>query len=228
VAADVVLVHGAWSGAWCWEPVVKRLAAQAITATAVDLEMCTVSGDAEVVREAVASARYDGAERVLLLGHSYGGLVISAGGHEADHLIYLAAMVPAPGETMLDASVTEQPTELAKGIVFDEKGTYMPTFEGSRDGMYQLCPPGVAEAAFERLRPVHIAVINEPIEDPAWKTVPSTYVVCAHDQSLAPERQRERAQWLQEQVVLDSDHSPFYSAPDDLAAVIAERAKRFA
>ncbi len=75
----------------------------------------------------------------------------------------------------------------------------------------------------QRLRPMTSMVPDGPIDDPAWTSVPSAYVVCADDRAVRPESQRERAALVGASVELDTDHSPFLSSPDALADFIADR-----
>src|SRR4029453_2376940 len=81
----------------------------------------------------------------------------------------------------------------------------------------------LADYASGRLRPMSSAVPSAVVGDPAWTSVPSSYVVCADDCAVRPEAQRERAALVGASVELDTDHSPFFSAAPQLAAFIAER-----
>ncbi|HEV2309230.1 MAG TPA: alpha/beta fold hydrolase, partial [Acidimicrobiia bacterium] len=111
MAATVVLVHGAWHGAWCWDYVVERLRANHVEALAIDLPGHGTSteplGDLSVDAAALRSV-LDDLEDAVVCGHSYGGAVISEGAadHPAvRHLVYLAAIVLDVGESC-SASVT--------------------------------------------------------------------------------------------------------------------------
>lgn len=212
----VVLVHGACHGAWCWEDVVGPLQAAGLTVHAVDLPLTSLPADADTVRSAVREMK-DAGLSVLLAGHSYGGVVITAGGHDADALMYCAAVMPDSRQTTGEASTTLTTAELSAALVVDGEGR---TFSMDPDlvvaAFYGRCSPAQTEAAVRRLRPMHLACFGEPIPEASWRTVPASYVVCDEDRAVAPAYQRERAEMLGDYVTLQSDHSLFYSATDAL------------
>jgi hypothetical protein len=102
------------------------------------------------------------------------------------------------------------------------------------DGVVRLSPAAgeflfhrsatsLARLAVARFRPMRSEVPSEPIADPAWTSVPSSYVVCRDDRAVQPEAQRERAALVGYAAELDSDHSPFLSCVPELAGVIADQ-----
>ncbi|MGO4750872.1 alpha/beta fold hydrolase, partial [Streptomyces sp. 2MCAF27] len=82
----------------------------------------------------------------------------------------------------------------------------------------------MAELAAQRWRPMTSRVPQPPIIEPAWMSAPSVYVVCTKDRTVRVEAQRECAAHATESIEIDCDHSPFFSAPDRLAALLAEQA----
>ena len=222
----VVLVHGACHGAWCWEEVVGPVESAGFTVHAVDLPLTTLSDDAAVVRSAVRAMK-DSGLAVLVAAHSYGGAVVTAGGHDADALMYCAAMMPDAGESAGSVAPALTTAESAASAVVAADGL---TFTFDPDlavqALYGKCTAEQADSAIRRLRPMHLACFGEPIEQPAWRTVPASYVVCAEDLTVAPRYQRERADVAGDAITLDTDHSPFYSATDALVGRIVEVAGR--
>lgn len=214
---SVVLVHGAWHGSWCWDHVVRGLAERGIRSDAVELPFTGFDADVEEVRSAVGSHEEGGP--VVLVGHSYGGLVISEAGHVASHLVYVAALLPAAGERALDMMPTWMTSELLAALEFDDDGT-LRVGPGARECFYHLSPPEMAETALGRLRPFP-AVGRTVFEDPSWRHVPSTYVVSAFDRALHSAVQRDRASWVSASLELPADHSPFYSTPGRLVEALA-------
>jgi hypothetical protein len=87
--------------------------------------------------------------------------------------------------------------------------------------LFHRTDPTLADFAMDRLRPMTSAVPDEGLRDPAWTSVPSTYVVCGDDRAVRPTAQRQRAALVTTSVELDTDHSPFFSDPSALAAFIA-------
>ncbi|MFI5798956.1 alpha/beta fold hydrolase [Streptomyces sp. NPDC051677] len=217
----VLLVHGAHHGASCWEEVTERLRAAGVRSHAIDLPLTSFTDDTEAVRAAVSEGARQGP--VLLVAHSYGGLPASAGGQEAARLVYVAARMPLPGESPArltprwnDPAFRRSARTAADGTV-----TLLPT---ARDALYSATPPHRADRAVALWRPMRSRVPQEPLDDPAWLTVPSAYVVCAADRTVLPEAQRACAARAETRLELDCDHSPFYSAPEALAQFLAAQA----
>jgi pimeloyl-ACP methyl ester carboxylesterase len=215
VPRTLVLVHGAWHGPWCWQPVVPSLERAGLRPVAVELPMRRLAEDIELVREAIVEAR--GAGAVAVLGHSYAGQVISGAGHDADQLIYVAATAPegrsSVFEDLGDAMAAIPGLELGDEHILFTRAS-LPAF-------YGRCSADVQEWALERVRPFGTACAGARLEvKPAWETVPSTYVVCTEDQALPPAYQRERAAAMESQIELEADHSPFCSATADLLTAI--------
>jgi pimeloyl-ACP methyl ester carboxylesterase len=219
--ATVVLVHGSWLGGWCWEAVVEGLASEGVTATAVDLQMRTLVGDVEITRRAVADARAVG-QPVVLVGHSYAGMVISDVGHDADELVYVTAVVPAAGASLLESLVS--PELSIPAVTYHDDGTLTLNPDRTVDVYFHRCPASVTANAIRRLRPIARACYEAAISDPAWLHVPASYVVCTDDHAVPPSLQREFAAGVRQVFEVDADHSPFYSATGALVAALAERA----
>jgi len=230
--APVVLVHGAWHGPWCWDRVTPLLDARDIQWQALDLpSMCDGVGhvtdlhcDAAILRDAL-----DALDRpAVVVGHSYGGMVITEGASDhpnARHLVYLTAFMPDVGES-LNAWIARFPPdpELLAGLVLDaeRRSTIARAVVGP--GFYNDCDEGTVAWAADRLRPM-LSESNEPVRAAAWRGIPSTYAVCTQDRILVPDLQREMAQRASRVVEWDTSHSPFASRPELVADLIAEVAR---
>lgn len=220
----VIFVHGAWHGSWAWSAVIERLTAEGIRSIAVDLPskglevalLGDLHDDAEAVRAAVETA---GAP-ALVVAHSYGGLPASeglAGVANVAHLVYLAAFMLEPGESLLG---------LRDGVAPD---WWVPSEDGRtllpadpEHVFFADCAPDVAARAAAALVPQRRDVFAQEIRAAAWQTVPSTYVVCERDNAIPPalqERMAERAGTVSR---IDSGHSPFLSRPGEVTAIIQE------
>ena len=218
----VVLVHGAWHGAWCWDEVAERLTADGTPVVAVDSPSVAAGGDmyddARNVREAIAAA--DG--ETVVVGHSYGGVVITeaaAGAQGVRHLLYLTAFMLDAGEAL--ATITGS-TPPAWQIVAPDGLTM--TVDGPQQVFYNTCAPEVADAAAARLRPQTIASFVQPVKAVAWRDVPSTYVICDLDNAIPVPAQEAMATRADTTHRLASDHSPFLTDPDAVAALIRDAA----
>jgi pimeloyl-ACP methyl ester carboxylesterase len=226
-APPVVLVHGAWHGAWCWERVVplleaRGLAVETLTLPSIDApadDQSGLSGDAAAVRAVLDKS--GGAS--VLLGHSYGGMVITAaaaGRTDVGRLVYLCAFMPETGQSLVE--ITGGP---APWIRETADGRALPDVSLAAETFYADCDSESQRWAIERLRPMPLAPFAEPAAEVAWRSLPSTYVVCAQDGALPPELQRDVfAPRASEAVELQASHSPFLSQPATLAEVIAARA----
>jgi len=235
----VLLVHKAWHGAWCWEPVVAALAERGILAVAINLPrhgddggaLTDLHGDAERVRRALDG--FD--EPVVLVGHSYGGVVITeAGVHPGvSDLVYLAAFNVDEGESALSAAVAEsaaaaldhsdRPDALSY-IRMHEDGTSTIDAVGARILFYNDCRRADADWAVDRLGPHPMASLSQAPGAVAWRHRPSTYAVCTLDNIVHPDLQRILARRADHVVEWPTGHSPFLSRPDlvaDLLAVVA-------
>ena len=225
----VVLVHGAWGGSWCWERVVPLLEERGVRSLTVELP--SVGGDPaqppDLSADATAVGRVlDGAGGTFVVcGHSYGGMVVTvatAGRSDVVHLVYLCAFMPDAGESLF--TLTGGP---APWIELLEDGRTLPDLERAAAVGYADCDHETRASAVARLRPQVTAPFTEPVATAAWREIPATYVVCTEDQSLPVDLQRGVfAPRAREVVELASSHAPYFSQPDRVAELLAERARR--
>ena len=227
----VVFVHGAlvFDGAWWWHRMVEPLAAMGLGSRAVELPSCVASagalGDMYADADAVRTALDEEDEAVVLVGHSYGGLVITdaAAGHESvRHLVYVTSVMPERDETLASFGGGREP-----GPWMDprpEDGTMGIKAELVPDAFMQDCDEEAVAGALRRLTRQPLAVFGQAPRAVAWHEKPSTYVVCAEDRATPPEAQREFARRADSIVELTTGHHPMLSAPENLARVLAEAA----
>ena len=224
--ATIVLVHGAWHGSWCWERVVPLLEKRGFKTRTVDLPSVgaqpgattDLSADAAAVERVIAGV----SGPVVLCGHSYGGMVISrVEAKSVARLVYICAFMPAEGQS-LNAIGGGKPAPWIQAL---DGGLMLPDPARTDTVFYTNCDEETRRWAKSKLRPQTVATVLEPVQRPAWRNTPSTYVVCANDQALFADIQRNvfvpRAT---ESVELQADHSPFLSQPAALTDVLAARA----
>jgi pimeloyl-ACP methyl ester carboxylesterase len=226
----VVLVHGAWHGAWCWERVVPLLDAASVPVVVVDLPSvshgnATLHDDADYVRGALDSIDGD----VVLVGHSYGGVVISAAGVHPNvaHLVFLCAFALEPGESAAKNSLSggDGPSDLAAAMVFGD-GVITCDPDRAVAAFFHDCDPEIAAAAVDRLRPMSLAALSAEVEAAAWREKPATYVVCTEDHALPVALQRSNAERIGTSVDWPTSHSPFLSRPDLVADLLVQLSSR--
>jgi len=231
----VLLVHGAWHGAWCWSALQAELDRRGVPSLAVDLPghgasllpLGDMHGDAQLVADTLA--RIPGP--VVLVGHSYGGVVIgeAATRHPAnvDHLVFLTAFCLDVGEALLPYNQTLPPAHvvLGDGMRFQSDGTITLDPSVCLPAFYAECPPGVARAAIARLCPQPTATFTQAVTGAPWKTIPSTYVRCTLDQAIPITSQDVMAQRCGTVVTLETDHSPFASRVPETAELLERLAR---
>jgi pimeloyl-ACP methyl ester carboxylesterase len=228
-----VLIHGAWHGAWCWPKVSSRLERLGHRAVAPDLP--GLGADAtplERVSLQLWTAHVCGildaeAEPVILVGHSRGGVVISEVAEQRPDkihaLVYLTAFLVRDGECVFDLAQQDMSSLVPANMVMspDKRSSTMRE-ESLRDAFYGLCQEEDVELARQRIRPEPTAALATAVRvtEGNFGRVPRIYVQCLRDRAIPPALQRQMytATPCREVVSLDTDHSPFFSAPDELTA----------
>ena len=201
---SILLVHGAWHGAWCWNLVEKELKNKGVDARSLNLPFTGVNDDIA----SVSNVLEDIDNQVILLGHSYGGIVISSAAEakdNVDQLIYLSAILLESGESMqLDGSKIQ--IDVDENLISEvKKSSAMPAFYGDVD-------PKLAKASIELLRPFPIVSGSQGIGE-AWREKHSTYIVCRADKAIPPELQYIMAKKADRIIEWECGHSPFLSKP---------------
>lgn len=218
----IVLVHGAWHGPWNWEKVENELTEMGWQVRTVDLPSVVRRGgprfglhdDAEVIRQHIAGI--DGP--VVVVAHSYGGAAVSEGAADLPnvrHIVYLTAFQLDIGESVLAACGGEPPEW------WNIKGDIVTPCR-PREVFYVDLAPEDAERAIAQLKPQSLAAFTETLKAAAWRTTPSTYVMCEQDHAIPLPAQEEMSARATSVRRLPSSHSPFLSMPGDLADLIAE------
>ena len=234
----VVLVHGAWHGAWCYAALQTELDARGVPSLAIDLPghgastepLTDLHGDARCVVKVLQALRERGVTNPVLVGHSYGGAVISqaAAWHgDVAHLVYLAAFALNDGESVLSSLMSFPRHDVALGAAIRARpdGTSVLDPDQAAPALYGKCAPHVIAASLARLSPQPQATMSQAVAGDALSRVESTYVVCARDEAVHPEHQRLMAARCTSSIELDTDHSPFVSAVRATADILESLAR---
>lgn len=226
----VMFVHGAWHGSWCWDLVRERLHADGIATAAVDNPSVTRPGsDLAADGDNLRAALDEITGPVLLVGHSYGGAVVSDAGTHANvqRLVYLTAFPLDTGESVAQNSLLGgEEMKLGEVIQFADDGQVSVDSARSTEFFFHDCPADVATAAVARLRPMSMAAMLGVTRAVAWREKPTTYIVCTDDHAIPVVLQRSAAERAGDVLEMPTSHSPFLSRPDELAALLMELAAR--
>lgn len=216
---SVILVHGLWHVPAHFDLLATALRERGIGVVVPELHRGSLATDAAAVQAVVeATAKVAGAPPVVVLGHSYGGSVIT-GLSGVAHLVYLAAFVPDAGESA--ASLGGPAPWADAAVVRCSDGTSEIAHGRAVEALYADCSPQVAARAVSLLRPQASGHGRGVPERAAWRSTSSTYV-CAHDRVLDPDLQRLMAQRCTRSVEWSTSHSPFLGRPDLVAGLIKE------
>jgi pimeloyl-ACP methyl ester carboxylesterase len=228
----VVLVHGAFAESASWKAVIERLLEKSFDVVAVANPLRSVSGDSAYVRDVIAGT----GRPVVLVGHSYGGIVITeaAAGNEAViGLTYVAGFAPEQGESAFELSGKFPGSTLADALVAHPLSTGGTDLVIAEDSFHQQFAADVpaAEAAVMAAtqRPVTQAALTDglPTDTPAWKTIPSWFVFGSEDRNIPAELVRfmaERAGSRGTREIAGASHALSVSCPDAVAAAILDTA----
>ena len=219
--ATVVLAHAAWADASSWNKVILPLQCKGISVFAVQIPLTSLSDDVATVRRAIKKI----SGPAVLVGHSYGGAVITAAGAENPNvkaLVYVAAMAPDEGETVGELLHRVAPHPNAPALVPDEDGLLWMSAKGFADAVAHesLADDVLLMAATQK--PIALKCIQEEMTKPAWQEKPSWYLLAQNDRMISPDVQRFMAQRANARVFAHNvDHSPLASAPAAVVEIIA-------
>jgi len=229
----IVLVHGAWDNSTGWNDIVERLQQRGYPVIAPANPLRELASDAEYVSSILDTIEGP----VVLVGHSYGGAVITnaAVGHSnVKALVYIAAFVPDEGESLLQLSSLNPGSEIGQSTLIPRPyplvgggvgiDLYL-TQEAVRTAFAADVPRRVANQMFATQRPLTLAAFESASGVPAWKTIPSWYLVASEDRTIPPATQRFMAVRAGAQTSeVRSSHVSQISRPNHTLRVILEAA----
>jgi len=228
IAADgvrnVVLVHGAWADGSSWAKVIPLLEKAGLNAVAVQNPLTSFEDDMAATKRAIALQ--DGP--VILVGHSWGGVVITDAGADPKvaGLVYVAAFAPDVDQAVGDLGKDFAPPPGGAEIRPDAGGYLTMTMKGVFENFAQDLPLTQKKLIFATQGATNSSVFGAKVANAAWKTKPSWYVVAANDRMIQPDLERQFAKAIKAKTLeLPTSHVPMLSRPADVAKLIIEAAK---
>jgi pimeloyl-ACP methyl ester carboxylesterase len=217
---NIVLVHGAWADGSSWSAVVERLQADGYTVTAPQFPMTSLADNVARLRQVLA--RQQGP--TLLAGHSYGGQIITALGTDAPNvvgLVYIAGFGLDEGESIGALLAQAPPTPALAHLDIDQQGfAWLP--EDDFVGHFAAdVDPVKAKVMFAVQQPLSVSALDDVMGVPAWKALPSWFLVADGDQAIPPDAERLFAKRMGATTVeVSSNHVAMVSHPDDVLKLI--------
>lgn len=223
-AKSVVLVHGAFADGSSWNRVIPLLKARGLNVVAVQNPLSSLADDVAATRRALRGVEGP----VVLVGHSWGGAVVTEAGldDKVKSLVYVAAFAPSEGQSVASLGQGFPTPPGIAALVTDAEGyVSMPPRELARNFAQDL-PEAEAALMAATQAPIRGSSFEEPVSAAAWKAKPSWFVVTTRDRMISPELQQAMARRIGAHTVsLPTSHVPMASDPGRVAAAILEAAQ---
>jgi pimeloyl-ACP methyl ester carboxylesterase len=220
VQPNIVLVHGAWADGSCWSGVIERLQADGYTVTAPQFPESSLAADVARLRQVLH--RQDGP--TIVVGHSYGGQIMTALGTDAPNavgLVYIAAFGLDEGESLGALAAQGPPTAALAHLDIDAAGfAWLPEEDFVKHFAADV-DPVKARVMYAVQQPVAASAFQDVMGVPAWKSLPSWFMVATADEAIPPDAERHFAARMGATTIeLASSHVAMVSHPDEVAQLI--------
>jgi pimeloyl-ACP methyl ester carboxylesterase len=219
---DVLLVHGAWEDGSSWSKLIPLLEAKGLHVVSVQIPLTSFADDLSAAQRAIALE--DGP--VLLVGHSYGGAVITEAGNDPKvaGLIYVAAVAPDKGESAFGL-ITSVPTPVGTELRPDKSGFLKLTPKGIAEDLAQDLSAAEISTLTATQIPTSVAAMKGEVTAPAWKSKPSWYIIAANDRTISPQLEAAEAKKIGATTsTVASSHVIMLAQPAKVADVIVSAA----
>jgi pimeloyl-ACP methyl ester carboxylesterase len=217
---SVILVHGAFSDGSSWKKIIPILEDEGFAVTAVQNPLRSLAEDVSTTKRVIEAQKGD----VVLVGHSYGGSVITdaaAGSDKVKALVYVAAFAPEAGETVGGLLEKFPPAALGTALAPDSASFLYIDRTKFHHVFAEDVPEGEASVMAAAQKPIAASAFGESTKSATWKTIPSWYVVTTLDHAVNPELQRFMAKRIGAQTTeVKASHVPFLSQPEEISKVI--------
>jgi len=225
---NIVLVHGAWADGSSWSAVIERLQADGYTVTAPQFLLAALADDVARLRQVLA--RQSGP--TLVVGHSYGGQIMTALGTDAPNvvgLVYIAAFGLDEGESIGALLAQQPPGPALAHLDIDQQGFAWLPEDDFINHFAADVDPVKAKVMVAVQQPLAGSALEEEVSTPAWKSLPTWYLVADEDQAIPPDAERLFAQRMGATTVeVATNHVAMVSHPDDVAQLVKTAAETLA
>ena len=212
---NVVLVHGAWADGSSWSVVISRLQAEGYNVTAPQFPMNSLADNVSRLR--LVLGRQNGP--TIVAGHSYGGQIMTALGTDAPNvvgLVYIAAFGLDEGESIGKLLEQGPPTPALAHLDIDSQGFAWLPEDDFVNHFAADVEPAKAKVMFAVQQPLHASALTDVMGVPAWKSLPSWYLVADGDQAIPPDAERQFAARMgADTIEVASNHVAMVSHPDE-------------
>src|SRR5712671_3012761 len=222
-ASNVILVHGTWADGSSWSKVIPLLLARGLRVTAVQLPLTSLKDDVATVKRALALEEGS----TVLVGHSYGGVVITEAGNDSkvSALVYVAAFAPDTGQSAGSLGASVAPTPMGTEVRPDKEGYLRLTEAAVKNAFAQDLPPAETAVLFAAQSPTAGAALGGNVSEAAWKKKPSWYLVATNDRAIQPDLERTMAKTIKAKTIeVASSHVAMLARPQETANLILEAA----
>ncbi|HTP04009.1 MAG TPA: alpha/beta hydrolase [Nitrospirota bacterium] len=222
---NIILVHGAFADGSSWSKVIKILQAKGYNVTAVQIPLTSLADDVAATNRALALQTGP----VILVGHSWGGVVITEAGMDPKvaGLVYVAALAPDAGEVVGDIGKNYPPPPALAAPIVDKQGFMSLSTDAVVKHFASDLPAAEARVVAATQGPIIASAFGAKVSTVSWKTKPSWYIVSKLDGAIAPDEERFFAKRMKATTTeLNASHVSMLSKPKDVAAVIMKAAAK--
>jgi pimeloyl-ACP methyl ester carboxylesterase len=219
----IVLVHGAFVDQTSWKPVADILTKKGYNVTLVENPLTSLTADVDATKQALA--KQDG--RTVLVGHSWGGVVITQAGDDpkVSALVYVSAFAPDAGESLASLAKSGPATEGAAAIHPDKTGNLFIDPKVFPSAVAADLPLKIAESLANSQLPLNHTAFEAPVDIVAWRDKPTFYVISTKDKVIAPEAQKFFATRIKAQTTeVAGSHASLVVHAQEVAAFIEKAA----
>lgn len=221
----IILVHGAWGDGSHWQHIIPALYKKGYKVRSVQNPLTSLTDDVQKTKDLIDAQE----GKVLLVGHSYGGSVISgAGNHDkVVGLVYIAAFAPDKGESLGSIFARREQPQGGASIYPDNKGFLWIKYDEYHKSFCADLDENDTLVMSLAQKPIHGTCFGEESGEPAWKNKPSWYQISAQDHMIPPATQKEMAERMNPKKIIElqASHASLASRPKEVLELILEAAQ---